>query len=154
MTDKRAALSARLDEIEAVARATSSRAWALDPKGLPHVIDAEPATHAGWEGLHQAVAHLSMTRGHMQTEIRNAAHIALNDPATVLRQVAGVRAAVGALALHTETACRQCGGRDGGRGCPDIRCNVSECLLCGHRWPCEASSALAALSDAYCVTES
>lgn len=77
-------LRARLDEDEKIAKRAWPAAWEVTTSGVRSV---EVGLQPGYEGLHTRVANVALTIGHFQSEARNAAHIARNDPARVLAQV-------------------------------------------------------------------
>jgi len=76
-------LLARIAEEKAAARAAWPETWQVEGN---NVVTAETGLRAGYEGLRMGVAHLAMTVGKYQTEVRNATHIARWDPARVLAE--------------------------------------------------------------------
>ena len=100
MTDLVTWLRAQLDADERTALAALRydlpAAWVAEHGGVRTVEPYHRPGHV-WDGQTVIVARVLGTVGEFHAEMRNAEHIAVHDPARVLRQVAAMRAIV---ALH------------------------------------------------------
>jgi len=110
-------INARLDAMEAAAKAATPGGW-VGPIGTAVLAN---------EGAGPKVAKCTPL-GYDVTRA-NATHIALNDPATVLAMVAGIRAVV-AIHWDIDGLCSECFGAD------------------GVEWPCPTLLALATAPEA------
>jgi Family of unknown function (DUF6221) len=88
-------LREQLDTDERVARGAHPGPWAAQRGGLSYVVTDYPGTLPGkmdFEiGRPDLIARLAATMGRAESEYANADHIALHDPARVLREVAAKR---------------------------------------------------------------
>jgi hypothetical protein len=88
-------LREQIDEDERVARAAHPGPWAIRTGGLVYVVTGYPGTRPGkmdFEiGQPDVVAMFAATMGRHEDEVANADHIALHDPARVLREVQAKR---------------------------------------------------------------
>lgn len=86
-TDIAAWLRNRLDEVEAVAKAASPSPWTTDE----YTSSANP--RGRWMDIHAANMDsvVDTESGNADPTYETARHIAMHDPASVLRQVAGAR---------------------------------------------------------------
>ena len=123
VTDLVAWLRAQLDADERTALAALRydlpAAWVAEHGGVRTVEPYHRPGHV-WDGQTVIVARVLGTVGEFHAEMRNAEHIAVHDPARVLRQVAAMRKIANEHAPRTtsyldapdELSCRRCGKAD------------------------------------------